>query len=136
MQERANSAYDEAVTLYKAGRLKVRLSREEAIGNYIDGAVRRELRWRFGINRIDHSAGQPVRVVGREYDSSGTDRTFRIPDARVGKIAFDVTLTRKTLATPQVRGFFNGDFRPEAVIIVRPTQLGSKTTYLITRPTR
>lgn len=51
----------------------------------------------------------------------------------VGNIAFDVTLSRKTLAIPQVRGFFNGDFKPDAVIIVRPTQLGPNSTYAISR---
>ena len=136
MQERANSAYEEASRLYESGRLKPRLSREEAIGNFIDGAVRRELRKRFNSNRVDYSVGQAVRVVGREYDSSETDRTFRIPDARVANIAYDVTLTRKTLATPQVRGFFSTDFQPDAVVIVRPTQLGSGSTYVIKRPRR
>lgn len=134
MQERANSAYDEAVKLYDEGRLTPRLSREEAIGNYVDAAVRSDLRSVFNVSRVDTSKGQPVRVVGREYDSSGTDRTYRIPDARVGNVAFDVTLTRKTLATPQVRGFFNADFRPDVVVIIRPSQLGGSHTYAITKP--
>ena len=134
MQDRADSAYDEAVKLYEEGRLTARLSREEAIGNYIDAAVRADLRSVFNVNRVDISRGQPVRVVGREYDTSGTDRTYRIPDARVGNIAFDVTLTEKTRGTAQVRGFFNADFRPAAVIIIRPRQLGGTHTYAITRP--
>jgi hypothetical protein len=136
MQDRADAAYDEAVELYDAGRLTPRLSREEAIGNYIDRAVRTDLRSVFNLSRIDTSRGQPVRVVGRAYDTSGTDRTYRIPDARVGNVAFDVTLTRKTLATPQVRGFFNADFRPDVVVIVRPRQLGGIYTYAINRPSR
>lgn len=44
MQERADSAYAEGQALFDAGRLQPRLSREEAIGNYVDRAVRRELR--------------------------------------------------------------------------------------------
>lgn len=136
MQERADSAYNEAVARYNAGRLNVRLSREEAIGNFIDAAVRHELRQRFNFHRIDYAAGNPVRVVGREYDSSGTERTFRVPDARVGNIAFDVTLTRKTHATRQVQGFFRSDFEPTAVVIVRPSQLGRGNTYALTRPKR
>lgn len=134
MQERADSAYEEADAKYKAGRLKPRLSREEAIGNYIDLAVRRELRERFNASGVDYSKGQPVRVVGREYDTSGSDLTYRVPDARVARIAFDVTLTQKTLRTAQVRGFFSSDFEPEVVIIIRPSQLGVGSTYLITRP--
>ena len=134
MQNRADAAYDEAIKLDNAGRLTPRLSREEAIGNYIDAAVRADLRSVFNVNRVDVSRGQPVRVVGREYDTSGTDLTYRIPDARVGNIAFDVTLTQKTLRTGQIRGFFNADFRPDAVIIIRPRQLGGTYTYAITKP--
>lgn len=70
----------------------------------------------------------------REYDTSGTDLTYRRPDARVQNVAFDVTLTRKTLGTAQVRGFFNADFRPSRVVIIRPRQLGASYTYVITRP--
>lgn len=134
MQERADSAYAEGQVLFDAGRLQPRFSREEAIGNYVDRAVRRDLRKHYNVQGIDYSKGQQIRVIGREYDTSGSDPTYRIPDARVGNIAFDVTLSRKTLVTPQVRGFFNSDFRPSAVIIIRPTQLGPKSTYAITRP--
>jgi len=134
MQERADSAYAEGQALFDAGRLQPRLSREEAIGNYVDRAVRRELHDLYNIRGIDYSKGQQIRVIGREYDTSGSDFTYRIPDARVGNIAFDVTLSRKTLATPQVRGFFNSDFKPDAVLIVRPAQLGSNNTYAISRP--
>lgn len=136
MQERADRAYAEGLALLEAGRLKPRLSREEAIGNYIDRAVRSDLRDMYNVQAIDYSKGQNIRIIGREYDSSGSDSTYRIPDARVGNIAFDVTLSRKTLATPQVRGFFNSDFRPDAVIIIRPAQLGPNSTYAISRPGR
>ncbi|MAP62343.1 MAG: hypothetical protein CMH34_01045 [Microbacterium sp.] len=134
MQERADSAYAEGQVLFDAGRLQPRLSREEAIGNYVDRAVRRELRELYNVRGIDYSKGQQITVIGREYDTSGSDLTYRIPDARVGNIAFDVTLSRKTLATPQVRGFFNSDFKPDAVLIVRPTQLVSNSTYAISSP--
>ncbi|WP_253201346.1 hypothetical protein [Sphingomonas quercus] len=73
-----------------------------------------------------------VRVNRRE--DSVSEGSFRRPDARVGNIAFDVTLTRKTLATTQVRGFFDADFKPDHVIITRPTQLGTESTYIISRP--
>jgi hypothetical protein len=134
LQERADKAYDEGVALYEAGRLTVRLSREEAIGNYVDRTTRRELRNLYNRLRVPISATGPVRIIGREYDTSGTDRTYRIPDALVGKIAYDVSLTRKMPSTPQIRGFFESDLRPTAVIIVRPSQLGPNSTYVITRP--
>jgi hypothetical protein len=75
MQERADSAYEEADALYKTGKLKPRLSREEAIGNYVDMAVRRTLRQRLNTYGVNYAKGQPVRVVGREYDTSGSDLT-------------------------------------------------------------
>ena len=134
MQERADRAYIEGQALFETGHLQPRLSREEAIGNYVDRMVRRELRRVYNLENIDHSRGQKIRVNGREYDGSGGDLTFRIPDARVGNIAFDVTLTRKTPKTPQIRGFFNSDFKPNAVIIIRPSQLGPNSTYAIAKP--
>ncbi len=134
VQGRVDARYDEAVIKYDRGELPHRLSREEAIGTYIDRNVRRDLRNRFGNSGIATTRGSTVRVNGREYNTSGTDATFRIPDARVGQLAIDMTLTRKTLATPQIRGFFNSDFLPEAVIIVRPNQLGVGSSYIITRP--
>ncbi len=134
VQGRVDARYDEAVLKYDRGEIPHRLSREEAIGTYIDRNVRRDLRSQFSNTEISTSKGNSVRVNGREYDTSGTDSTYRIPDARVGRLAIDMTLTRKTLATPQVRGFFNGDFLPEAVIIIRPSKLGTESTYIITRP--
>lgn len=131
MQDRADSAYEEALQLYLSGRLKPTLSREEAIGNFIDRAVRRDLKDFYDRLGIDVSRKGAIRVIGREYDSLGTDLTYRIPDARVGNAAIDVTLSPKTSSTPQVRGFFAADFQPTAVIIVRPRQLGPGNTYAI-----
>jgi hypothetical protein len=134
VQAQVDTRYDEAKLKYDRGELPARLSREEAIGNYIDRNVRRDLRNQLINRRVSTAKGNTVRVNGREYDTSGTDTTYRIPDARVGRLAIDMTLTRKTLTTPQIRGFFNSDFLPEAVIIVRPSQLGGGSTYVITRP--
>lgn len=135
LQRRVDEAYAEGLRHLSAGRLDVRLSPREAIGNFVDRQVRRELRALYQQSGIDTRHGQ-IRVIGREYSSSGTDRTYRIPDARVGEIAFDVTLSRKLPSTPQVRGFFSSDFRPSAVVIVRPSQSGPNSTYIITRPGR
>ena len=133
VQARADAAYDEGVALLKAGGLKARLSDREALGNYVDRQVRRDIRMRYVQLGIDPASSQ-VRVNRREYDSSGDERTYRRPDARVGDVALDVTLTRKTLATAQARGFFNADFRPSRVVIIRPRQVGADATYVISRP--
>ena len=134
LQRKVDARYAEADLKFRRGELAPRLSREEAIGNYIDRHVRRDLRDQYTRLRIPTTKGGSVRINAREYDSSGSDLTFRIPDARVGSLAIDMTLTRKTLATPQIRGFFNADFLPEAVIIVRPSQVGEGSTYIIPRP--
>jgi len=75
-----------------------------------------------------------IRIQGREYDTIGADATYRVPDVRVGNVAFDASLTRKTPGRGQIRGYFGADFRPEGVVIVRPTELGG--SYFITRPAR
>lgn len=133
-QRTVDDAYSAGVQMFEAGRLSPRLSRAEAIGNYVDRTVREKVREFYNQLGISTTRGQPIRVNSREYNSSGSDRTYRQPDVRVSKIAFDYTLTPKTLATAQVRGFFNADFSPTMVVIVRPTQLGPKSTYAITRP--
>ncbi len=134
LQKRTDLAYERGLRLLKAGGLPVRLSEQEALGNYIDREVRRDLRFRYNQSEIDSAGKGPVRVNRRENDTSGSDTTFRQPDARVGSVAYDVTLTRKTLQTAQVRGFFATDFQPGQVVIVRPRQIGSDSTYVITRP--
>lgn len=133
IQKTVDVAYAEGVRMARLGELNIRLSTNEAIGNHVDRQVRRRLRNLYNDLGISYQQGQ-VRVVGREYDTSGSDLSYRIPDARVGNVAFDATITRKTLSTPQIRGFFNSDFRPSSVVIVRPTQLGAGSTYIITRP--
>lgn len=134
LQPKVDAAYEMGLRMLEAGRLSVRLSPREAVGNYIDREMRRELRELYNSLGIASGPGQQVRVVGREYDSSASELTYRIPDARIGNLAIDVTLTQKTLSTAQVRGFFNSYFRPSSVVIVRPRQSGPNSTYIITRP--
>ncbi|MET4897704.1 hypothetical protein RN629_11195 [Sphingomonadaceae bacterium jetA1] len=134
VQRNADAAYDQGVALLKAGRLTPRLSDQEALGNYVDRQVRRSLRERYHQSGIDSTGAGPVRVNRRENISSGGDLTYRRPDARVKDVVFDVTLSRKTMGTPQVRGFFDADFRPSRVVIIRPRQLGAGHTYAIPRP--
>lgn len=84
---------------------------------------------------VNINRGQPVQVNRRAYDTSESSSTYTIPDSRVGRIAIDVTLTRKTYTgTPQMRGFFNSDFKPTATVIIRPSQLGKGSTYVIKAP--
>ena len=134
MQEQANEAYDRGLKLLKEGRLPIRLSEQEALGNYIDQQVRIGLRKRYNQYGVEPSGKGPVRVNRRENDSSGSELTYRRPDARVGRVAFDVTLSPKTAKTAQVRGFFGTDFRPQQVVIIRPSQLGRDHTYAIQAP--
>lgn len=134
VQQRTDDAYNQAMALLKVGRLTPRLSEREAMGNYVDQQVRRALRDNYNRFGIDSAGSGPVRVNRRENNSSDGDLTYRRPDARVKDVAFDVTLTRKTLSTAQVRRFFDADFRPSRVIIIRPRQLGADHTYAIPRP--
>ncbi len=134
VQESTDLAYAHGVELLRKGRLPVRLSEQEALGNFIDRQVRRDLRDRYKQYGVDSTGTGPVRVNRRENDSSGSDITFRRPDARVGNVAFDVTLTQKTLRTPQVCGFFNADFKPSHVVIIRPQQISPGSSYIISRP--
>lgn len=134
VQQRTDSAYEEGEALLKAGKLTPRLSEREALGNYVDRRVREDLREHYNEYGISSSGKGPVRVNRREDDTSGNDRTYRRPDSRVDDVAFDMTLSRKTWETPQVRGFFNTDFRPSQVVIIRPSQLGANHTYVISRP--
>jgi hypothetical protein len=134
MQSRVDAAYARALRELEAGNLAPRLSRGEAIGNYIDRAVRDEMRSFFGGRGINWSSDSQIGVQRREYDSSGADLTYRVPDVRVGNVAFDATLVRKTPGRAQIRGFFNADFRPDGVIVVRPSAFGG--SYYITRPSR
>jgi hypothetical protein len=82
------------------------------------------------------SPGADITINNRDYDTSDeNDVSYTVPDARVANVSFDWTLTLKTISTPQIQGFFRADSRPAAVIIVRPSQLGHHSAYLIPRPT-
>jgi hypothetical protein len=133
MQRTTNAAYDEAVELYNAGKLKVRLSPREAIGNYIDARVRDDLRDFFNGLRLPMGPGSAIRVNSRAYDSSDTPRSYRLPDVRVGNLAFDTSLRAKPSSDSQIKGFVNADFAPIGVVIVRPNPSGSDSSYIIWR---
>jgi hypothetical protein len=136
LQRRVDDAYAEGLRRQKEGRLNIRLSPNEALGNFVDQEARRGLRDMYRGMGISIERGEPVQVNRRHHDTRENDRTYRLPDARVGNVVFDMTLTRKTLAYNQVRGFFSADAEPEMVIIVRPRQLGPNHTYAIKTPGR
>lgn len=134
MQRKADEAFEVGERLQEKGKLSQRLSPNEALGNFIDRRVREQLRYAYRRQNIPSDGTSIVRVNRREYDSSAAERSYRLPDARVGNIVFDVTLTQKTLQTAQVRGYFASDIKPTAVVIIRPSQLGLGHTYIISRP--
>lgn len=133
LQLRVDAAYERGVSLFRAGRLTPRLSENEAIGNYIDREVRNELRTRLHLAGIRYSSGD-VRVVGRQYNTSGERTSYVVPDARVGNGVYDWTLEPKTLSKRQVRGFFDSDVRPDWTAVIRPSQLGPRHSYFIKTP--
>ena len=134
LQDAVDAAYQDAVGKADAGRLQPRLSREEAIGNAMDPMVRRGLRYELNAYGIPFGPRQDIIVNNRDYETTGDGSDYRIPDARLGDVAFDWTLTAKTMSTSQIRGFFRADSQPRAVIIIRPSQLGQGGSYLISRP--
>lgn len=129
LQERVDAAYEEALIRAANGQLKTRLSPNEAIGNFVDFNVRMQLKRFYDQNGVPTARGKTVQINRRAYDTSADNPSYRVPDARVGDLAIDVTLARKTFASPQVGGFFRADFKPQAVAIVRPTELGG--SYVI-----
>jgi hypothetical protein len=132
VQRRVDTAYERAVQLYNSGQLSARLNRNEAIGNYVDAAVRRSLRSLYPMLGVSINRGEPVQVNRRARTIS--ELTYTIPDARVGNVIFDATLANKAPRSPQIIRFFQSHFEPVAAIIIRPSQLGQGHTYLITPP--
>jgi hypothetical protein len=133
MQRAVNDAYDKAVKKYNAGDLAFRLSQEATIGNDIDGAVRTQLNNFYNNLGISTGPESSIRVNRRAYDTSDPPPSYRIPDARVGNFIFDTSLEAKKPSKGQIRDFFNADFAPVGVVIVRPNQLGNNSSYIIWR---
>jgi len=130
-QREVDRAYEDGLKLLKAGRLDTRISPQLALGNYIDAAVReniREILTNQGINRVG------ITVNNRAYNNFKNPPEYVIPDLRVYNVGYDFSLQAKNYNTPQVRNFFDADFRPDVIIIIRPSQLGRGSTYAVTRP--
>ncbi len=132
LRRRVDARYGEALVLLQSGRISPRLNVNEALGNYVDLNVRNDLRHFYGRLGIFTGPGQHIQVNRRARNRA--EGTFTVPDSRIGDIAIDVSLTAKTLSTVQVQRFFGSDFQPRAVVILRPSQLGPNSSYIITRP--
>jgi hypothetical protein len=125
LQNAVDRAYEDGVKEYDAGELTSHLSREEAIGNYMDPIVRLQLRTLFDSYQIPYGRRADITINNRDYDTSdATNITYKVPDARIRNVSFDWTLTPKTISSEQIRGFFAADSKPIGVVIVRPSQLG------------
>lgn len=118
IQKEADEAYDRGVKLLEGGKLRLHISRELTLGNYVDGQVRTAIRMRFDRLNVDTAGSGPVRINRRELETSGDERTYRRPDARVADVALDVTLSQKSYKNPQIRGF-------SQLIFARGTSLSS-----------
>jgi hypothetical protein len=121
LQNAVDAAYAEAVAAADAGRLQPRLSREEAIGNWIDREVRKSFKSLLSNYGIPFGPAADVIINNRDYATTESGRNYRLPDARIGDVSFDWTLFPKTISSLQVRGFFRADSQPRAVIIIRPS---------------
>jgi hypothetical protein len=132
LQNDVDVAYDDAVVLFNTGKLKQYLSEEEAIGNYIDPKVRDDLKRTFSYYKIPFGPRSAITINNRDYISP---TEYRVPDARIGDVSFDWTLTEKTMRTPQISDYFRTQSQVRAVFVIRPKQLGPNNTYLIPRST-
>ena len=132
LQKAVDDAYADSLGQLAAGRLQPRLSPQEAIGNWIDPVVRRKLRRLFNEYNIPYGPRSDITINNRDYQGQ---KDYRIPDARIRDVSFDWTLTAKTITTPQIRDYFRTDSQVRAVIVIRPSQLGRDSTYLIPRAT-
>jgi hypothetical protein len=133
IQARVDAAYDEGAALYDAGKLPRGRSRNQAIGSYVDLRVRRNMQRYFNSYNIDYNQG-PLRVIGRQYNTSGLEPTYVVPDARIEFGDYDWTLEPKRPSKKQIRGNFDSDLDPDWTMIIRPSQLGPDHTYLIKTP--
>jgi hypothetical protein len=130
LQKAVDDAYAGALAAAAAGRLKPRLSLQEAIGNFIDPIVRMKLRRLFNDYNIPYGPLSDVTINNRDYQGP---KVYRIPDARIRDVSYDWTLTAKTIRTPQINDYFRTQSRVRGVIIIRPSQLSGDSTYLIPR---
>jgi hypothetical protein len=136
LKDAVDRAYDEAVKKADADQLRIRLSREEAIGNFVDAAVRKELKETYAWSGVTFGPRQDITINNRANMTTDEGVRYRIPDARLGNVFYDWTLEPKAATYPQIQGYFRADSQPSAVIIIRPSEFGPDEIYLIRRPRR
>jgi hypothetical protein len=134
LQEAVDKAYADAVEDYTSGKIKGRLSREEAIGNAMDKEVREKLRRFYNEYGIPYGRHRDITINNWDPSAPESGSSRRIPDARIGRTSIDWTIADKTIATRQVREFFQTVSKPDEVIIIRPSQLSGGGVRFIPRP--
>jgi len=134
LRNTVDAAYAKAVEEFRAKGIKIRPSDNIGIGKIVDKNVRNELKGLYNRYGIDYGKDKNITINNRDYNRLPVPPTYRVPDARVGNIAFDWTIGLKTAATRQVIDFFDADSKPAGVVIVVPTQIYKDGAYYIPRP--
>ena len=136
LRKTVDKAVTDAIQADHAGILTPRLSRQEAIGNFVDKVVRGQLKYLYNEHYIPYGVGKNIRINNRDYDTSSSRKNYVIPDARIADTAFDWTIRMKKGSDAQIKGFFAADSKPIGVVIIRPSQIDPNGgAYYIPRPT-
>ncbi|MFZ2032113.1 MAG: LysM domain-containing protein, partial [Vitreimonas sp.] len=133
LQESVDLRYNQALGEYRAGRLPAGLSQDQAVGSRMDVLMRGDLQAFYRSRDVSFGPRQYVTVNNRQYAADGS---YRIPDAQVGRVWMDWTLSPKTASTPQVQGFNAARSNPIGGVIIRPTALGGSYWVAPLPPTR
>jgi len=131
VQRKAAEAYTRGQELLARGKLTHGTTERMKLGNYIDREVRRKVRETFNQYGIKNSSDGRVRVNRRENSASG--QRYSVPDIRVDKFFYDVSLQEKRPGAEQIVRYFGAKTYPEYVVIVRPRQEAPNHSYIIKR---
>ena len=69
LQNAVDAAYEEAVSEADAGRLQPRISRQQAIGDWVDREVRQEFKRMFASYSIPYGPGEDLTINNRAYET-------------------------------------------------------------------
>ncbi|WP_454733429.1 MULTISPECIES: hypothetical protein [Cupriavidus] len=129
-QQVTDAAYKQGVDAIARGKLEVTEGGyAKALGTFIDGRVRDQLRAFAAAEGLSDSAASSIWAVNRRIKSDLVPG-WGIPDNRLGTNLYaDTTLARKSAYTPQIMKW--NEIRPGNVLIIRPTELGG--AYAIPR---
>lgn len=131
VQKKADDAYTRGQELLARGKLTHGTTDRMKLGNYIDREVRKDVRERFFFYGVKVSSDGRVRVNRQENGVSGRD--YSVPDIRVDRFYYDVSLQAKRPGAEQIVRYFGTKANPEYVIIVRPRQEAPNHSYIIKR---